>query len=154
MASLNTMFKEKANTTFNNTVFTCAIIDRMNDQMKRLYEAAKTLKGIKGQSALARALNESPQTVKNWESRGISERGLVSAQAVIGCNANWVRDGAGEMRSNAPQDEDRAAIEKAVELLFIFGKCSPDDQDWILSAAKDRISVFGRGLERIAGNKS
>jgi hypothetical protein len=31
---------------------------------------------------------ESPQTVKNWETRGISRRGAMKAQAVFGCNAN------------------------------------------------------------------
>lgn len=70
----------------------------MHAQMDRLYQAAYELKGIRGQTALAFALNESPQTLSNWESRGISSNGLLSAQEKIGCNAIWVRDGVGTMR--------------------------------------------------------
>lgn len=70
----------------------------MHEQMVRLYQAAFELKKIRGQAALARALNESSQTVNNWETRGISASGLVTAQEKIGCNAIWVRDGVGAMR--------------------------------------------------------
>lgn len=70
----------------------------MHKQMERLYEAAKTLKGIAGQSALARALNASPQTVKNWESRGVSREGMLNAQRIIGCSAVWVETGNGTMQ--------------------------------------------------------
>lgn len=56
--------------------------------MVRLYEiAANHRDKVKGQSALARALNESPQTVKNWETRGISKGGAIKAQATFGCDA-------------------------------------------------------------------
>lgn len=70
----------------------------MHEQMKRLYEAALKLRSISGQSVLARALNESPQTVKNWETRGISKSGIIKSQAVIGCHASWLEDGVGEMQ--------------------------------------------------------
>lgn len=56
--------------------------------MAMLYKIAKETQVVAGQSALARALNESPQTVKNWETRGISKGGAMKAQAVFGCNAN------------------------------------------------------------------
>lgn len=69
----------------------------MHIQMERLYQAAKTLKGITGQSDLARALNVSPQTVNNWETRGVSKKALVAAQRVIGCSAVWVETGVGPM---------------------------------------------------------
>ncbi|MDO8693530.1 MAG: helix-turn-helix transcriptional regulator [Sheuella sp.] len=70
----------------------------MNDQMKRLYLAAETLKKIRGQSALARFLNASPQTLKNWESRGVSSQGMVSAQELLGCSAVWIETGKGKMQ--------------------------------------------------------
>ncbi len=76
----------------------------MHKQMERLYEAAKTLKGISGQSDLARALNASPQTVKNWESRGVSKAGLLTTQRVIGCSAVWVETGKGQMHVNEGAD--------------------------------------------------
>jgi hypothetical protein len=56
--------------------------------MVKLYKIAKDSQGLVGQSAVARALVESPQTVKNWEKRGISKGGAMKAQAVFGCNAN------------------------------------------------------------------
>lgn len=69
----------------------------MDSQMKRLYEAANTLKGVAGQSKLARLLNASPQTVKNWEVRGISKQGMIEAQRAIGCSALWIETGEGAM---------------------------------------------------------
>lgn len=69
--------------------------------MTRLYAAfADTARAANprakiGQSALARRLNESPQTVKNWEARGISQRGAQRAQAAFGVNATWLLNGTG-----------------------------------------------------------
>lgn len=67
----------------------------MNQEMKRLYEAASEARGIRGQSDLARALNTSPQTINNWETRGISKQGLLSVQSVLGISASWVQKGQG-----------------------------------------------------------
>lgn len=65
----------------------------MHVQMKRLYEAAEVLAGLKTQAELARALNQSQQTVNNWEARGISKAGLLKAQSAIGCSATWLETG-------------------------------------------------------------
>lgn len=70
---------------------------KMNEVTKRLYEAAEKLKDIQGQSALARLLNTSPQTVKNWETRGVSKKGLIDASKIIGCSVIWLETGKGEM---------------------------------------------------------
>jgi phage repressor protein C with HTH and peptisase S24 domain len=94
------MFKQKSNKACNNNLFSSRKIDPMHTQMERLYEAAKALKSIGGQSELARALNASPQTVKNWEARGVSKQGLLTAQRVIGCSAVWVETGKGQMQVN------------------------------------------------------
>jgi SOS-response transcriptional repressor LexA len=67
----------------------------MNAQMTRLYKAALETKGIGGQSELARALNTSPQTVNNWEARGISKKGLLLIQTVLGISASWLETGKG-----------------------------------------------------------
>jgi hypothetical protein len=69
----------------------------MHPQMTRLYQAAAELCKAEGQSAIAKLLNISPQRVNNWEVRGISNEGLLSAQEIIGCNAIWLRDGMGDM---------------------------------------------------------
>lgn len=65
--------------------------------MKRLYEAASALKQLKGQTDVARALNMSPQTLNNWESRGMSKSGMIEAQAILGCSASWLATGEGQM---------------------------------------------------------
>jgi SOS-response transcriptional repressor LexA len=72
----------------------------MNTQMSRLYEAAQDLKGINGQTALARHLDVSPQTLFNWESRGISKRGLITCQQVLGISASWLECGQGNRSLN------------------------------------------------------
>jgi phage repressor protein C with HTH and peptisase S24 domain len=69
----------------------------MHPQMERLYRAAKELRGINSKADLARALNHSFQTVKNWETRGISKAGMLSAQAELGCSATWLETGEGDM---------------------------------------------------------
>jgi phage repressor protein C with HTH and peptisase S24 domain len=38
-------------------------------------------------------LNQSQQTVNNWEARGISKAGLLKAQSAIGCSATWLETG-------------------------------------------------------------
>jgi len=72
----------------------------MNIKMMRLYEAARSagkLTGDSDQAELARLLNESPQTIHNWEVRGLSKQGALNAQAVFGVNATWLNSGSGEM---------------------------------------------------------
>ncbi|AVA33343.1 S24 family peptidase [Cupriavidus metallidurans] len=66
----------------------------MHETMVRLYEAAKKLKGLETPTDVARALNQSQQTVNNWERRGISQGGMLKAQAEIGCSATWLQTGA------------------------------------------------------------
>ncbi|MDR1310328.1 MAG: hypothetical protein LBK01_00395 [Burkholderiaceae bacterium] len=73
---------------------------RIHPQMTRLYHAAQTLKGIATPSRLARALQQSPQTLKNWESRGISKSGLLLAPKVVGCRYEWLAEGVGYMRDS------------------------------------------------------
>lgn len=94
---LNTVFKGKSNAAFNNGAFMPSKISTMHETTERLYLAAKDLRKITGQSDLARALNASPQTVKNWESRGVSKQGMLDAQRLIGCSALWLETGLGTM---------------------------------------------------------
>lgn len=69
----------------------------MHETMIRLYAAADTLKGLRGQSEVARALNVSPQTINNWEARGMSKSGMLNAQSTFGCSATWLATGGGSM---------------------------------------------------------
>ena len=66
--------------------------------MERLYAAAKELHGIDKQAEIARMLNASSQTVKNWETRGISKQGLLDIQRIMGISPEWLSSGKGVMR--------------------------------------------------------
>lgn len=80
-----------------NILFNQSDMTEIHPTMIRLYKFAKDNKSIVGQTNLANALGESPQVVKNWETRGISQRGANLAQKKFGCDANWVLG-----RSNHP----------------------------------------------------
>lgn len=105
MQQLNTMFKRESNVLCNNGLFSTLKICSMHEQMERLYEAARILRGVEGQSAVARLLNASPQTVKNWESRGISKDGMITAQEVFGCSSTWLKSGTGEMVAESAEQQ-------------------------------------------------
>jgi len=88
--------------TFNNTAFNAKTIDgviAIHPTIERLYQAAKELRDVSGQSAVARLLGKTPQVVKNWEARGISSEGALLAQKIIGCDANWLLEGGMQMRN-------------------------------------------------------
>ncbi|MGI4982987.1 MAG: LexA family protein [Janthinobacterium lividum] len=65
--------------------------------MTRLYQAATHLTSATGQSSLAALMNHSPQTLNNWESRGMSQKGMLEAERMIGCSAVWLKTGEGPM---------------------------------------------------------
>lgn len=68
----------------------------MHPSMKRLYDAALRLDNpIRGQSELARATGQSPQTVKNWEARptGVSAAGASKVQQALGISSTWILEG-------------------------------------------------------------
>lgn len=94
---LNTMFNVNANTAFINETFTCETIARMHATMVRLYEAARTLKKLETPTDVARALNQSQQTINNWERRGMSRIGMIEAQKLLGCSATWLQTGEAPM---------------------------------------------------------
>ena len=73
----------------------------MDVKTARLYEAAEKLKGVSGQSNLARLLNVSPQVVKNWETRGVS--------------VAWVETGEGEMAAIKQPESNALPLGKIEE---------------------------------------
>jgi len=62
--------------------------------IRRLYSVASEV-GDDAPAKVARRLNISAQTLNNWEARGISQSGALSAQDVYGCDAVWVMTGKG-----------------------------------------------------------
>jgi len=74
----------------------------MHETAVRLYEAAKALKGLSEPTAVARAMNISPQVLNNWERRGMSAEGILAAEEFIGCESRWLKTGAGSMHGAMP----------------------------------------------------
>lgn len=137
------MFKEIANTMFNRSLKSCEIICAMNAQMTRLYQAAKKLKGVEGQTDVARIFDATPQTLNNWESRGISNEGLLKAQEVLGCNAIWIRDGVGEMIQGEATIAN-ADFSDVAKLIQLYGQSTEKGRKLILSFAHttEKISAW------------
>jgi transcriptional regulator with XRE-family HTH domain len=72
----------------------------MHPSMARLYEAAAQVDPrLRGQSELAREIGQSPQNIKNWETRktGVSASGASQVQQRLGISANWILEGAKPM---------------------------------------------------------
>lgn len=92
----------------------------MHESMTRVYEAAGSLLGIRGQSQLASVINESPQTVNNWESRGVSNRGAIKCARVIGCRSEWIMTGEGEMVGQSKPTASTGVSSQAAELAALF----------------------------------
>lgn len=72
--------------------------------MRRLYDAARSAHGIRTPSELARSLNATPQRIKNWQDRGISQQGATDVQSRLGISATYVLDGTGQPMMAARQD--------------------------------------------------
>lgn len=122
--------------TFNNALFGAGTIEdmaRMHPTTERLYTAARELRDVTGQSALARLLDITPQVMKNWETRGVSEGGALKAQKCIGCDANWVLHGEPAMAANtwAPSEANHTVQDHrpAYQLtrLWPFDTFTPED---------------------------
>lgn len=104
--------------------------------MIRLYQAAKEAANITGQSALARALDESPQTVKNWESRGLSKRGALKAQELFGVMAT---DLLGE--GDAPLPTTGRNVIQVPERIAPWPFKSVTPKEWASLSAEQRLHV-------------
>lgn len=85
----------------------------MHETMVRLYQAAKELNGIDGRGAkseIAQLFGVSPQQIKNWERRGISNRGMIDASKILGISASWLKTGQGDIRDIQPYSLERLDI--------------------------------------------
>jgi hypothetical protein len=92
-------------------------MSEISKSAKRLYEAAERLRDVRGQSAVARLLGVSPQVMKNWELRDVSEGGALLAQIHIGCDANWILGQHGAMQKNTRRTDSEANEDAAVYLV-------------------------------------
>ena len=136
------MCNRVSNTAFDTACLVAPTMDDMDASAERLYEAAKALKRVTGQSNVARLLNVSPQTVKNWEKRGVSSIGTFKAEELIGCSAYWLTTGEGEM---APAHallvpyRDLDAFES--QLITLFRQLTPSQRDDVLTEVNNLANM-------------
>lgn len=90
------MFNFQSITACNTRRLALVTLDPMHKSATRLYEAARKIGRIEGQSAVARLLNLSPQVLKNWETRGVSFEGAVIAERILGVSPAWLLDETGD----------------------------------------------------------
>lgn len=86
--------------------------------MKRVYDAAVRHKVIEGKNQLTELTEvlglDSPQRVKNWDTRGASAEAMLLIQRTTGINATWIETGEGpEMVAGWPPGR-RAADAKSL----------------------------------------
>lgn len=124
------MFNEKANAAFINGSFTCATIRGMHETMIRLYEAARLMRDLETQTDVALAMEQSPQTLSNWERRGMSKGGMLIAEEKLGCSAQWIRTGIPPMEARgakadviARMDDDGEVEVMRIPYYLAKGSC-------------------------------
>lgn len=125
----------------------------MHEAMERLYVAAKQLRGLSGQSAVAAAMDETPQTLNNWESRGISNRGILKAQKLIGCSSEWLTEGIGPMRDGL-SIRHRTILKHGISSVLESGPIEPS-ADFVPIARvlfKFSAGITGYEVEPLEGN--
>lgn len=97
----------------------------MHPHMSRIYAELEKNHGevfnvYARQTSLGKILGESNQTVKNWESRGISKNGMHKLVRIIGFEPKWILTGTGPIY-DAPRaiaiDETAAFIDELVKQL-------------------------------------
>lgn len=72
----------------------------MHSSLQRLIDCAieatrGTARPVVTLSDLADRLAESPQTINNWRTRGVSQSGALKAESAFGCSPMFIREGAG-----------------------------------------------------------
>jgi hypothetical protein len=149
MHLFNTTLNRKSNTLLNPILFGARTMLDMHATMTRLYQAAEDMRGWRGQSEVARYLNQSPQTLANWEKRGMSKGGILIAQEKIGCSAVWLETGQGPMQIGEAFDYSGEA-----DLLAIWAYLLPSEKQAMLDemrpmAAKNREAAQHFGAEKV-----
>lgn len=89
--------------------------------MVRLYEAFRAADRSTALVDVAAVLDEkSSQTIKNWEYRGISQRGLNKAQSKVGINSQWLESGDGPMFHQRHDNDASFLVSEAGRQGFAF----------------------------------
>ncbi|WP_234775205.1 helix-turn-helix transcriptional regulator [Paraburkholderia tropica] len=102
----------------------------MHESARRLFEAAKqTRPSIESAADLARALNQSEQTINNWSYRGngVSKQGRLEAQKLLGISATWIEDGSGPMFARAEHKTESGGVQVTGQDSDLMKRLLPDD---------------------------
>ncbi len=155
MACINAPFKRP----------TVQSMTKMNIQMERLYQAARKarlLDPTSEQTSMGRLLNIAPQNVFNWEKRGPSKDGLLTAQKRFLVNATWVETGIGPMYIGMPDEgipgwpfgfhpsrlasltqEQRLMVETLLKMAILAFEHDPDLAAGAMSASTSNTRLKG-----------
>ncbi|MNG43674.1 HTH-type transcriptional regulator PrtR [compost metagenome] len=100
------------------------------ESLERLLKAAGNI----SQEELARALDESPQTITNWKKRGVSKAGAIKASALFGVSTNWILSG-----------EDKSDLLNASKVIEWDESTELDDDEIEIPFYKDFLVSCGSG---------
>lgn len=149
MQLLNTTFKHKSNVLCNKYIVPELTIGEMHETMERLYEAAEKLKGWVGQSDVARHLHQSPQTLNNWERRGMSKGGMLAAQRLVGCSAMWLETGLGSMLATAPGELSMFTPDQK-QVMEMWSWLKPEQQAQLMEQMKADLAHNRAAIEALS----
>jgi hypothetical protein len=105
MPVLNTTAKRSVNNRRSEYLVYCPTLTVMHPTTERLFKAAAELRGLNAPAEVARALEESQQTLKHWEARGMSQRGIVRACTLFGLSPEWLEKGLEPMLAHSMSHE-------------------------------------------------
>jgi hypothetical protein len=132
------MFTATVNAAWINESLTASESQRMHESVIRLLNCARRVtehlpaaQRVHDFASLRRRMDVSAATLTNWKSRGVSLEGLLSAEALFGCPAAWVRDGNGE-HWTYPQtpDEGGSIMPVAREMSYRQQTVTPPHVAW------------------------
>lgn len=101
---------------------------RMHESVSRLldYARQKSSEFAKSGNDFARLqvlLQVSSATLTNWKSRGISKEGAIRAERELGCSANWILTGEGDMDAQAKVVDTPEFVEvRRIDVSFSNGE--------------------------------
>lgn len=137
--------------------------DDIHPSMRVLYQLAEE-RGVKGKSAVAKTLNEIPQTVNNWEKRGISDVGKMKAGTTFNFDPRLLNGLVEGDIENKQFDEIKVSENNTEytrhghenwleEIEAIFDAVSETDKAEILNYARYRYDVSSNYKKNKKGHK-
>lgn len=128
----------------------------MHESMKRLYDVVRQQSPLEKhlQAAVARAMNQSQQTVKNWEKRGISKEGALLAQEIWGCDANELRGQPTPFKLPERQNLTSIAQESDIDRPYLWPFTLVTRPQWLMLDDDEREDVERMAKRLITSKQS